>query len=217
MASSITRNCNQDDLQSIQRQICEKKTSTLDSTHRMLGLIKDTESVGVHITVELVEQRQKLQDIEKCCDGINATLGSAQKDINKLKSPLGVMKNYLRSPTIFRKSTSRPQSSDVAKTKTAPAKPTAATPMTLQPTNINNDVGTYLGKPRSAMDELDRETEDDLHDIHQGVIRLKVLALQMNDELESQKSLIDCLDKKIQGSNNDIKKKNEDLKTILFS
>ncbi|CAF3088842.1 unnamed protein product, partial [Rotaria sp. Silwood2] len=96
----------------------------------------------------------------------------------------GVMKNYLRSPTIFRKSTSRPQSSDVAKTKTAPAKPTAATPMTLQPTNINNDVGTYLGKPRSAMDELDRETEDDLHDIHQGVIRLKVLALQMNDELE---------------------------------
>ena len=37
---------NNDEVQSIQRQIHEKKTSILDSTRRMLGLINESEAIG---------------------------------------------------------------------------------------------------------------------------------------------------------------------------
>ncbi len=46
MASSFASNNNQEELQSIQRQIHEKKTGILDSTRRMLGLINESEVVG---------------------------------------------------------------------------------------------------------------------------------------------------------------------------
>jgi hypothetical protein len=39
---------NRDDVQTIQRQIHEKKTSILDSTRRMLGLIDESEALGTN-------------------------------------------------------------------------------------------------------------------------------------------------------------------------
>ncbi len=39
---------NRDDLQTIQHQIHEKKTSILDSTRRMLGLIDESETIGTN-------------------------------------------------------------------------------------------------------------------------------------------------------------------------
>lgn len=48
MASSFTSNRDHDDLKAIQTQIHEKKTSILDSTRRMLGLINESETVGVN-------------------------------------------------------------------------------------------------------------------------------------------------------------------------
>ncbi len=42
----MTSNHNQDELHNIQTQIHEKKTSILDSTRRMLGLINESEVVG---------------------------------------------------------------------------------------------------------------------------------------------------------------------------
>jgi len=55
-----------------------------------------------------------------------------------------------------------------------------------------------------------------LDDIHQGVNRLKMLALHMNEELESQKPLTDRLAVKIEVLNNDVAKKNKDMKGILL-
>ena len=56
-----------------------------------------------------------------------------------------------------------------------------------------------------------------LDDIHQGVNRLKMLAMQMNEELEGQKPLTDRLGKKIEVLNGEVEKKNKNMKTILLS
>ncbi len=53
-------------------------------------------------------------------------------------------------------------------------------------------------------------------DIHQGVNRLKMLALHMNAELESQKPLTDRLTGKIEVLNNDVVKKNKAMNGILL-
>jgi hypothetical protein len=48
------------------------------------------------------------------------------------------------------------------------------------------------------------------------VNRLKLLALQMNEELEGQKPLTERLERKIGALNEDVKKKNGVAKTILL-
>jgi len=213
----MTSDHNQDNLQSIQHQIYEKKTSILDSTRRMLGLINESETVGTNTAAELVEQRETLENIEKRIDGIDANLVSAQQNLNKLGSIFGGIKNYFHPPkSAFPKSASQPQLNNAAKKKTAVAQQAAASAVTTRATNPKDDTDTYFGKPRSAMDDLERETEDGLHDIHQGVNRLKMLALHMNEELEGQKPLTDRLAVKLDAVNNDVTKKNKVMKEVLL-
>ncbi len=107
-----------------------------------------------------------------------------------------------------------------------------ATATTGRATNLKEDTDTYFGKPRSQMDDMERETEEGLRkfirfwnsiiiflildDIHQGVTRLKMLALHMNQELDNQKPLIDRLDKKIGDLGNDVNSKNKHMKEVLL-
>lgn len=63
---------------------------------------------------------------------------------------------------------------------------------------------------------LNKFNEFILDDIHQGVNRLKLLALQMNEELESQKPITERLGKKIGTLNDEVNKKNKDVKSILL-
>lgn len=111
----------------------------------------------------------------------------------------------------------------------------ASAAVTTRPTDLKSNTDTYFGKPRHEMDDMEKETEDGLRtwwlkvsrisigclislldDIHQGVNRLKLLALQMNEELESQKPLTDRLQGKIEALNDGVNKKNKDMKTILL-
>lgn len=163
-------------------------------------------------------KRDQLENIEKRCDGIDANLVNAQQNLNRLGSVFGGIKNYFNPPkTSFPKSVSQPQLSNAAAKKSAAVQKTAAAAIVTRPTNLKQDTDTYFGKPRSAMDDMERETEDGLHDIHQGVNRLKLLALQMNEELEGQKPLTDRLGKKIEVLNGEVEKKNKNMKNILLS
>ena len=111
----------------------------------------------------------------------------------------------------------------------------ATAAVTTRPTDHKSNTDTYFGKARNEMDDMEKETEDGLRkwpmkisrisigywislldDIHQGVNRLKLLALQMNEELESQKPLTDRLYGKIDALNDGVNKKNKDMKTILL-
>ena len=184
-----------------------------------------------------MEQREQLENIEKRCDGIDANLVNAQQNLNRLGSVFGGIKNYFSPPkTAFPKSVSQPQlSNNAAKKKAAAAQETAAA-MSARSTNPKQDTDTYFGKPHSAMDDMERETEkglgkclvnisrqidaslsDVLGDIHLGVNRLKMLALQMNEELESQKPLTHRLGKKFEVLNGEVEKKNKNMKNILLS
>ncbi len=111
---------------------------------------------------ELVEQRERLENIEKRCDGIDANLVNAQQNLNKLGSIFGGIKNYFSPPkSTFHKSTSQPQISDANKKKPTPAITTNS-----RPANPKDDTDTYFGKPRSQMDDMERETEEGLRKFH---------------------------------------------------
>lgn len=55
-----------------------------------------------------------------------------------------------------------------------------------------------------------------LEDIHDGVNRLKMLALHMNQELEDQKPLTERLDVKMGQLNQSVVKKNKEMKAIAL-
>jgi len=55
-----------------------------------------------------------------------------------------------------------------------------------------------------------------LDDAHEGLNRLKILALRINEELESQKPLTDRLAVKLEVLNQDVAKKNKDMKAIVL-
>jgi hypothetical protein len=95
-------------------------------------------------------------------DGIDANLVNAQKNVNKLRSIFGGIKNYFSPPkSAFTKSVSQPQISDKKKKKKKKKKKTnSATDTNDQVTDPTDDADTYLGTLRSAMDDIERESED---------------------------------------------------------
>ncbi|CAF1536564.1 unnamed protein product, partial [Adineta ricciae] len=216
MATAIRNNGNQEELHSIQQQIHEKKTSILDSTRRMLGLISESEAVGNNTAAELVQQREQLENIQQRCHTIDSNLVEAQKNLNKLGSIFGGIKNYFQPPKpSIPKSTSQPQLTSAEKKKLAATHNAAAAAINTRPTDLRSDTDTYFGKSRSAMDDMERETEDGLRDIHQGVNRLKLLAMQMNQELEGQKPLIEDITQHVTIIEGNVKKKNSDMRKLF--
>jgi hypothetical protein len=80
-----------------------------------------------------------------------------------LGSIFGGIKNYFHPPkSSFPKSISQPQISDAAKKKSTVAQQVTAMAVNTRPTNAKDDTDTYFGKSRSAMDDMERETEDGL-------------------------------------------------------
>jgi hypothetical protein len=53
-----------DEFDAIQRQINQKTDDSLQSTRRMLGLVAESQEVGVNTMIQLDEQGEKLNKIE---------------------------------------------------------------------------------------------------------------------------------------------------------
>ncbi|KAF8796110.1 Synaptosomal-associated protein 29 like protein [Argiope bruennichi] len=88
----------QNEWENRRRQLLEERRRieerTLQSTNNSLGLLHESEQVGILTAEELVKQREQLQNIEENLDIINSTMRTSQKHINSLKSIFGGIKNY---------------------------------------------------------------------------------------------------------------------------
>lgn len=73
----------------------EIENRTLQSTERSIGLLRDSEQVGIATAEELSRQREQLERTDKRLDEINQTLRFSQKHINGIKSVFSSLKNYI--------------------------------------------------------------------------------------------------------------------------
>ncbi|XP_076367525.1 synaptosomal-associated protein 29kDa [Tachypleus tridentatus] len=67
---------------------------TLQSTQSSLGLIHESEQIGVATAEELDKQGEQLRNIERKVDDINSTMRISQKHLTSMKSLFGSIKNY---------------------------------------------------------------------------------------------------------------------------
>ncbi|XP_044737884.1 synaptosomal-associated protein 29 [Chrysoperla carnea] len=213
----------EDQRMSILERSKQIEESTLRSTQKSIGLLRESEQVGIATAEELQRQREKLELTDKRLDEINSTLRFSQKHLNGIKSVFGSLKNYLSGKQNEQQSTSNlkeqyPQS-------------------TSRPTSFagNNSEDLYKSHPLSRINDLDNDINDvrysnsstsgssniqaainsNLEEMLKSTIQLKGLAIDLSEEIDSQNDLIDNITYKTDKADLTIHRQNKEMNKIL--
>lgn len=204
----------------------EIEQRTLMSTHRSLGLLEDTEQVGIATAEELARQREQLEQTSERLDNINATLRFSQKHLNGLKSMFGGLKNYLSSngkdytpkmsssPSGSKISDSSSQNTTITQTRAG----NATDPFEHHPVNrLRQDlVGEQQRQPvASSSHQFQARLDENLEGMVGSLSRLKNLALDLNGEIDSQNDLLDQITNKVEDADLTVAKQNNQMNKLL--
>lgn len=196
---------------------------TLASSNRSLGLLYETEQVGVATAEELARQREKLDNTSKQLEDINQTLRFSQKHLNGLKSVFGGLKNYLsgskdtqQAPTqIISKATlgdklNSPTSSYseiVQQRQKIPDEQSFATKM-----DSNSHAQQTITASGSS---FTRQLDQNLDEMAGSLSRLKGLAIDLHSEIDDQNDLIDDITTKVENVDAKLGKQNKEMNRLL--
>lgn len=209
---------------------------SLQSTNNSLGLLHESEQVGILTAEELLKQREQLQNIEENLDTINNTMRTSQKHINSLKSIFGGIKNYFSkgnaSDPVVRQpetvSSRKPPSSlhDTVGDLRTDSKLNEVTHPALSIRGISyddNDDESDMKPPKihsSAAStrfttDIEGRIDQNLDDLSMGLGRLKNLAIGLHDEIETQNDMIDAIHNKADKADETLEYQNRQIKRIL--
>lgn len=197
---------------------------TLASSNRSLGLLYETEQVGVATAEELARQREKLENTNKQLEDINQTLRFSQKHLNGLKSVFGGLKNYLSgsrdtqpTPTpVIAKTTlgdklNSPSSSynQIVQQRDSVTDDQSSIPKS-DNGSIRAQTSTTAGGSNFTS-QLDRN----LDEMAGSLSRLKGLAIDLHTEIDDQNDLIDDITTKVENVDAKVGKQNKDMNRLL--
>lgn len=218
-AQSSSTNPFVDDLQQ-QRQLFEQRRkeveqNTLQSASRSLGLLRESESVGIATAEELTKQREQLQKTSQQLDEINATLRFSQKHLNGLKSVFGGLKNYLSGSkdTPPTRMSSSPSGSKMSETTSPPMSPDDR--YNSHPIARMRDDSLLQQQQQMESGSFNSQLDRNLDEMAGSLSRLKGLAIDLNQEIDSQNDLIDDITNKVEDVDVKIGRQNKDMNKLL--
>ncbi|XP_030747436.1 synaptosomal-associated protein 29 [Sitophilus oryzae] len=208
-------------VQSFQERKRQIEENTIRSTEQSLNILRDSEQIGIATAEELMRQREKLEKTDKQLDDINNTLRFSQKHINGIKSVFSSLKNYMsgrndKSPTT-----------------------SSSTPSTVKEsvsnTNLQEKLQTYdrfnehpstrlRGSDYNALQtqsyssgskDFSAKLDANLQEMCSNISRLKGLASELGEEIDSQNDLIENITNKTEQADLSIQKQNKDMTRIL--
>ena len=203
-----------------QRQFLMKKQEieerTLASTNNSLGLLYESEKVGVATGQELQRQKEQLLRTEGRLDEINSTLKTSERHLNGIKSVFGGIKNYL-----FAKNSTNPSPSSVSG---APIQSNEERKKNHH--FMNDDLDTMREENHPALrsrglvenqqsQSVDEVLDKNLDEMAMGLSRLKGLALDLNAELDEHDDILNRLDDKSAQAGIKVTKQNKDMSKLL--
>lgn len=200
-----------------QKEAIEQRT--LASTQRSLGLLHETEHVGTATAEELAKQREQLENTNKQLSVIDTTLRSSQKHINGLKSVFGGLRNYLSGqkgaangvPTTAGAGSPRVLSPNAA---TAAAVPADTTYEAHPVARLRGD-GPQQQQQLPPKSSYSEQLDENLDLMAGSLSRLKGLAMDLNQDIESQNDLIDDIAYKVEDVDMKIQRQNRDVNKML--
>lgn len=218
--------------QAFQEKRNEIEQRTLQSSNRSIGLLLETEKVGNATAEELMKQREQLEKTTKQLDDINSTLRFSQKHLTGLKSVFGGLKNYL--------SGQKDQSPRLS--PSSGGSQSASSPVMESPTDsdshpvmrLRGDVVPQQQQQQQAgnfnfNEQLDRNLDEmvgSLSRLKGNAFRIFFktfinrffvigLAMDLNQEIDTQNDLIDDISDKVENSDMKIHKQNRDMNKLL--
>lgn len=212
--------------QALQMKREEIERRTLMSTHRSLGLLEDTEQVGIATAEELSRQREQLEQTSERLDNINATLRFSQKHLNGLKSMFGGLKNYLASggKEYTPKMSSSPSGSKISDTSSQPTTTTqsrtgtgtGSDPYENHPVNrLRSDPPDHRAAVAGSSQHFQQRLDENLEGMVGSLSRLKNLAQDLNVEIDSQNDLLDQITNKVEDADLTVAKQNNQMNKLL--
>ncbi|KAG7221411.1 hypothetical protein INR49_017287 [Caranx melampygus] len=80
----------------LQQEVMRTAQSAVDSSYRSLGLIYESEKMGVETAEELMRQGEVLKRTDKMLDNMDQDLKTSQRHITSIKSVWGGLVNYFK-------------------------------------------------------------------------------------------------------------------------
>lgn len=201
-----------------QRQMYEQKRKeienrTLDSSQRSIGLLIETEQVGVATASELKKQREQLENTRDQLDTINTSLKFSQRHLNGIKSMFGGLKNYLAGKSEYESKISPSSSNSSSIASPTPDERYAAHPTT----RLRND--SMQQQHQQSMNNsnlsFNNQLDRNLDEMCDSLSRLKGLAVDLNLEIGTQNEMIDDINNKVEDVDVKIGKQNREMFKIL--
>ncbi|KAJ8414140.1 hypothetical protein AAFF_G00067380 [Aldrovandia affinis] len=216
----------------LQQEVMRTAQSAVDSTHRSLGLIYESEKMGTETAEELMRQGEALKRTERMVDNMDEDLKTSQKHINSIKSVWGGLVNYFRAkpetkpppePAPAYQASSKLQNA-LAESKDQEHKYQESHPnlRKLDTTGFGatgpmseGSSSSQNGYPknqhlRAAHEKLD----DNLDEMCSGLSRLKNLGLGLQAEIDDQDVSLDNLLGKVDRMDLKIDNTNQQLKNL---
>lgn len=197
---------------------------TLASSNRSLGLLYETEQVGMATAEELARQREQLDNTNKQLDDINQTLRFSQKHLNGLKSIFGGLKNYIAG----QKDMQPPLPSSAMPRQTLGEKlhsPTSSyQQMGQQSTNSSQYGGSEPQSDNGGLKQtaltasgssFNKQLDKNLDEMAGSLSRLKGLAIDLHSEIDDQNDLIDDIHTKVENVDAKLGKQNKEIHRLL--
>ncbi|XP_071452307.1 synaptosomal-associated protein 29 [Hetaerina americana] len=203
-------------------QLLERKKMiedrTIQSSQRSIGILRESEQIGVATAEELMKQREQLERTERRLDDINSTLRTSQKHIQSIKSVFGSLRNYLsgrpnevpKPLDVGRETTSRPspltrrldEMSIAERNEYTPEHPGLRVRGLVREEEIpSGNVGDVLNR--------------NLDEMSGSISRLKGLARGLGEEIDVQNDIIENVSTKADRADLSISRQNRDMKQIL--
>ena len=205
-----------------QQLLMEKKRieqSTLASSNRSLGLLHESEAIGVETAQDLIRQREQLENVDKNLDNINSNLRISQNHVQSIKSVFGSIKNYFnKTPTQPLKTVSEsnmPKSNSSSNMssglRNAVNNADLAKPSTAHPGERIRGFDDY----EDAGSNVDAQVDKNLEDMCAGLTRLKGLASGLSTEIDEQNELLNHITYKAESTDWKVDKQNKELNKLL--
>ncbi|XP_008334349.1 synaptosomal-associated protein 29 [Cynoglossus semilaevis] len=214
----------------LQREVIRTAQSAVDSSYRSMGLIYESEKMGVETAEELVRQGEVLKRTDKMMDNMDQDLKTSQRHISSIKSVWGGLVNYFKGKPETKPPPEEPKAyqaseklqSAMSGSREYEDKYQASHPNLRRintegfggATSMDDGSSRQNGFSKNKhLKEAHQTLDNNLDDMSDGLKRLKNLGLGLQSEIEAQDDSIDSLlnrvdkmDMKIHNTNQQIKK-----------
>lgn len=203
----------------------EIEQRTVESSIRSIGLLRDSEQIGIATAEELTRQREQLQSTSRRLDEINTNLNYSQKHLNGIKSVFYGFKNYLsgKSDQTPPKSQASPSSSSSKAGSSSRLDDTVNTMNSSGADHFSSHPTTRLRgldqqlttEPISDTQRVNKMLDANLDEMVTHISRLKGLGVALGEEIEQQNQLIDDIHDKVDVADIKIGQQNKQMNKLL--